>query len=76
MWDTRTYQQNIHHFKAENGVTYSCQFSPLNRHLLCTGGEEKTIKMWDIRNTSEPLLQVKDIHDQEITQLKWSNDER
>jgi len=32
--------------------------------------------VWDIRNMSEPLLQVRDAHNQEITQLKWSNEER
>jgi len=25
---------------------------------------------------SEPMITIKDIHDQGITQLKWSNDEK
>jgi len=52
------------------------QFSPLNRHVFCTGGEEQIVKLWDVRNMSEPMITIKDIHDQGITQLKWSNDEK
>jgi histone-binding protein RBBP4 len=55
---------------------YSVQFSPLNKNVFCTGGEEQLIKVWDVRNLSEPLVALNECNGQEITQLKWSHDER
>ena len=76
LWDTRNSKAPVHNFRAEKGVLYACQFSPMNKNVFATGGEEKVIKVWDVRNMSEPIVQMSDMHDQEITQLKWSSHER
>jgi histone-binding protein RBBP4 len=76
LWDTRNAKQPVYHYTAGKGIVYSVQFSPLNKNVFCTGGEEQLIKVWDVRNLSEPLVALNECNGQEITQLKWSHDER
>jgi WD40 repeat protein len=61
----------IHHMRADSSELYSVQFSPLDKHILSTAGKDKLIKLWDIRNLSESLIEHREEND--IQQLKWSN---
>ncbi len=52
LWDTRNAKNPVYRFFPDKSPLYSVQFSPLNRNVFCTGGEEKVIKLWDVRNMS------------------------
>jgi len=41
--------------KKHEGTVYSVQFSPHNQHIFASGGSDKVIKLWDVRNLSESL---------------------
>lgn len=60
--------------QADRSPIYSVQFAPLDRHILATGGKDELIKIWDIRNLSESLLEYRE--EKDICQLKWSNEEK
>lgn len=57
LWDTRTATDPIFSMRADNSPLYSVQFAPLDRHLLATAGADAVVKLWDIRNLSESLLE-------------------
>jgi histone-binding protein RBBP4 len=45
----------VYHMKKHEGTVYSVQFSPHNQHIFASGGSDKVIKLWDVRNLSESL---------------------
>lgn len=63
--------QPVHFFTVDSAPVYSVQFSNNKKNLFATGGSEKIVKLWDIRNMSEPLTSLHDLANQEIKQLKW-----
>lgn len=52
------------------------QFSPLSQYMFASGGEDKTVKVWDIRNLSENLFRCQSANLDTITQLKWVPDDK
>jgi WD40 repeat protein len=64
VWDTRNAKQPVHYFNADSSALYSVQFATHNRHVFATGGEEKLIKLWDLRNMACPITSMADINNQ------------
>lgn len=60
-------------FKAhKNGVEDIC-FSPSNANILATSGNDKAIRIWDLRlnNENNKISQVENAHDGDVNCIAW-----
>lgn len=57
--------------KCHFSTVESCAFSPLKAELLATGSSSGEIKVWDTRNTSEPIFLLRG-HTNAVNVIKWS----
>lgn len=74
-WDTRSSEgkpfsviENAHNNCDVNSVTTS----PFTEFLFATAGGNKTVCLWDNRNTSTPIYTLEGAHTGEITNVNWS----
>ncbi len=74
-WDTRSSEckpvsmiENAHDNTDVNSVTTS----PFTEFLFATAGGNKTVCLWDNRNTSTPIYVLEGAHTGEITNVNWS----
>lgn len=74
VWDTRSSTSDspkIRRAEAHDGEINSVVFSPSNEFILCTGSSDKTVALWDLRNTKTKLHSL-EAHTDEVLQLAWS----
>lgn len=74
MWDTRnkgSADPFIRVADAHRADIHSINFNPHHEFLLATGSADETIKIWDMRNTSEAVHKL-DGHSREVFQLQWA----
>jgi histone-binding protein RBBP4 len=74
-WDTRSNTakplsmiENAHGNCDVNSVTTS----PFTEFLFATAGGNKTVALWDNRNTANPIYVLEGAHTGEITNVNWS----
>ncbi|KAJ3226099.1 retinoblastoma binding protein [Clydaea vesicula] len=72
-WDTRNTSHTVpsHAIDAHKAEVNCVSFSPANENILLTGSADKTVALWDLRNTKNKLHTF-DSHQDEILQLSWS----
>ncbi|CAO1620760.1 unnamed protein product [Jaminaea pallidilutea] len=74
LWDTREKAESGPKQRvddAHEGEINSLVFSPSNEHIMCTGSSDKTVALWDLRNTKVKLHSL-EAHTDEVLQLAWS----
>ncbi|UZJ52163.1 hypothetical protein CBS101457_001483 [Exobasidium rhododendri] len=73
VWDTREKAANPSHRveNAHNAEINAVVFSPANEYIICTGSSDKTVALWDMRNTKAKLHSL-EAHTDEVLQLSWS----
>lgn len=49
----------------------SVDYSPFDENLMITGSADKTVAVWDTRNTKVKLFSLRS-HKDEVNQVKWS----
>lgn len=49
---------NVHTLKHHIGDVLSCCWSPLEEHILCTGGADNRVLLWDIRSSKSFLMSL------------------
>lgn len=50
---------------------YSVAVNPFRNHIILTGGEDESIKIWDTRNLGSRLHKFED-HENSVVTLDWS----
>ncbi|CEH14139.1 nucleosome remodeling subunit caf1 nurf55 msi1 [Ceraceosorus bombacis] len=72
IWDSReSGDAPKHRVTAHDGEINAVLFSPANEYLICTGSSDKTVGLWDMRNTKTRLHSL-EAHTDEVLQLAWS----
>merc|ERR1711907_252325 len=73
LWDTR--EKNLSkptHSIQAHGAEINCVcFNPRNEFTLLTGGADKMVHLWDIRNLSKKLHEFNG-HTGEVIQVRWA----
>lgn len=71
-WDTRDKPDSPkQRVLAHDGEVNAVSFSPANEFLLATASGDKTVALWDMRNTKSKLHSL-EAHTDEVLQLAWS----
>mmetsp|Transcript_42086 Transcript_42086/g.85942 ORF Transcript_42086/g.85942 Transcript_42086/m.85942 type:complete len:420 (-) Transcript_42086:1931-3190(-) len=72
IWDDSVGNKKPVHTIAAHDAEINClDFNPKSENLLLTGSADKTIALWDLRNTSTKLFSFHS-HQDEVTQVQWS----
>jgi len=70
IWDVRQNEPTVS-IDAHTQEIFCLDYSPFDENLLLTGSVDKTIAVWDGRNMSSKLFNLKG-HTDDITSVKWS----
>lgn len=57
---------------AHDAEVMSVDASPLNEHLLLSGGSDGVIKLWDLRKMSHFIHSMDGVHTGDVTAVRWS----
>ena len=72
IWDKRKPEGNVHEVLNAHESDVNClSFNPYNEFLVATGGLDKTVALWDLRNMKERIHSFKG-HDKGVFQVSWS----
>ena len=73
LWDTRAAPANaaVLNVEAHDAEVNCLSFNPFNETLLATGSADKTVALFDIRNTKH-RLHTFEHHTEEVFQIGWS----
>ncbi|KAL9179999.1 hypothetical protein ACHAXT_007969 [Thalassiosira profunda] len=74
LWDCRAGKRDkpVHVVReAHAGDVNGMEFHPLNEFYLATGGSDKVVKVWDMRNLKSPL-QTLEGHENQVFAVRWS----
>jgi len=73
LWDTRSNNQNkpTQIIDAHSAEVNCLSFNPYSEYILATGSADKTVALWDLRNTKMKLHSFES-HKDEIFQVQWS----
>eukprot|EP00981_Chlorochromonas_danica_P005547 scaffold1129_cov164-Ochromonas_danica.AAC.12 len=72
LWDTRNPKQPTKTVANAHASDVNCiAFSPFNEFSLATGGSDNVVKLWDLRNLSNPLHSLEG-HKAGVYQLSWA----
>ncbi|KAI3636772.1 hypothetical protein MIR68_005039 [Amoeboaphelidium protococcarum] len=74
IWDTRN--KNSSSSPSQSVVAHqmevnSVEFNPFTEFILATGSQDKTCKIWDLRNLAK-CLHTLESHQKDVLQLQWS----
>jgi len=70
VWDERE-DAPTQQVQAHTAEINCVHFNPFNEYLIATGSADKTVALWDMRNTSSKLHAF-DWHSDEVIQVQWS----
>jgi len=73
LWDTRSSTPNkpSQIIEAHSAEVNCLSFNPYSEFILATGSADKTVALWDLRNTKMKLHSFES-HKDEIFQVQWS----
>jgi len=73
LWDTRSNNPNkpSQMIEAHAAEVNCLSFNPYSEYILATGSADKTVALWDLRNTKMKLHSFES-HKDEIFQVQWS----
>uniref|UniRef100_A0A7S0E291 Histone-binding protein RBBP4-like N-terminal domain-containing protein n=1 Tax=Hanusia phi TaxID=3032 RepID=A0A7S0E291_9CRYP len=72
IWDTSMADKKPAQKVNAHSADINClSFNPFNEYLLATGSADKTVALWDLRNTAAKLHAF-ECHTDEIIQVQWS----
>lgn len=74
IWDDRSAGQSGPKQRvadAHAGEINALSFSPSNEYIACTASSDRTVGLWDLRNTRVKLHSLES-HTDEVLQLSWS----
>lgn len=73
LWDTRsnTSTKPTQIIEAHSAEVNCLSFNPYSEYILATGSADKTVALWDLRNTKMKLHSFES-HKDEIFQVQWS----
>lgn len=73
MWDVRENTNTPTHTvnQAHGNDVHCLDFNPFNEFLLVTGGSDKAVNLWDIRNLSQKLHSFEG-HNGGVFQVSWA----
>lgn len=58
---------NVHTLKHHVGDVLACNWSPLDEHILCTGGADNKVLLWDTRSAKNCLMSLNRSNSIQIT---------
>jgi len=72
IWNYKQAGKPVHEIPEAHKAEVNCvSFSPFSEHLLVTGGADKLVGLWDMRNLSQKLHSLEG-HNGPIYQVEWS----
>ena len=72
IWDSRSASKPTTEMHDAHAAEINClSFNPNNEFLLATGGADKVVALWDLRNLARSLHKFEG-HKQEILQVAWA----
>jgi len=73
LWDTRSQHSDkpSQIIEAHSAEVNCLSFNPYSEYILATGSADKTVALWDLRNTKMKLHSFES-HKDEIFQVQWS----
>lgn len=72
LWDVRdSSAAPTHNIDAHEGDANCLSFNPYSEFLLATGGADKVVKLWDLRNLKEPIHNFEG-HEEGVYQVSWA----
>lgn len=73
IWDSRNSSNSPAHeaLQAHNGDINCLSFNPFSEFLLATGGSDKVVNLWDIRNLSTKVHSFEG-HNAGVYQVNWA----
>jgi histone-binding protein RBBP4 len=73
VWDTRAADPTVASqvFKAHDMEANALSFAPTQEFTIVTGSADKTLKLWDMRNTKREL-HVLEGHTDEVLNIRWA----
>ena len=72
VWDKRDASKPSNKVEEAHSAEINClSFNPNNEFLVATGGADKVVALWDMRNMNKPLHRFEG-HTDEILQLSWA----
>lgn len=72
LWDTRQNSNKPQQAIDAHSAEVNClSFNPYSEYILATGSADKTVALWDLRNTKMKLHSFES-HKDEIFQVQWS----
>jgi histone-binding protein RBBP4 len=73
VWDTRSKDPCVaaQSIKAHDAEINAISFAPSQEFTIVSGSSDKTLKLWDMRNTSREL-HVLEGHTDEVLNVKWA----
>ena len=57
--------------EAHSGEVNCLSYNPVNEHLLVSGSSDRTLALWDLRNTSSKLHSF-EAHLDQVTGVEWA----
>jgi len=72
LWDTRAKENKASQtWQAHKGEVHCLSFNPFSEYLLITGSADKTVGLWDLRNTKKKLHSFES-HVDQVYHVSWS----
>ena len=58
LWDARDSHETVNKFRAHTDDGIALDFNYLNAYLLATGGDDNSVKVWDLRKPKIALMEL------------------
>ncbi|KAJ1509888.1 hypothetical protein HMI56_006589 [Coelomomyces lativittatus] len=73
IWDNRSFssEKPMHAVDAHDAEVNCVDFNPSTEFLLATGSNDKSVRLWDLRNL-KMTLHALESHTEEVLQLSWN----
>ena len=74
-WDIRECMQSKVYAEAHTGWVASVAINPLNRNIICSGGYDWQVLVWDIRGSRKPLQKVC-VQKEKVMAIGWNGPQK
>ncbi|KAF1330400.1 Nucleosome remodeling factor, subunit caf1/nurf55/msi1, partial [Globisporangium splendens] len=61
----------VHRFEQHDGVVKSVRFSPLQPDHFASGGNDRVLRVFDVRSRNSPVVDIHNAHSRAINSVQW-----